>query len=191
MKLKEQKVIIYIIISNIIFLADNQQNNNNSEKKSNEQKEGMNILSIDFENINNRKMRIETPHSREALLELGLTERDLFKIDMKKYLSANPELKSESKEIQEKRYNHYDEKRQQAIEEVIKKGKKLFLKKKMHKKKKIILIEQNILSIIIVLQIIISQIKHIFIHRQIFIIIIHQEGDLLIKMKNIMRVILC
>ena len=77
-----------------------------------------NLSNIDFDD---KKIRIETPHSRQAILELGLTDNDLFKISKKQYLLMYPELKTESKDIQEKRYNHYDEKRRQAIDEAIKK----------------------------------------------------------------------
>ena len=81
-------------------------------------KEAKNLSNIDF---NNRKIRLETPKSKQALLELGLIESDLFKLDIKEYLAMNPQLKTESKENQEKRYNHYEEKRKEAIEEAIKK----------------------------------------------------------------------
>jgi hypothetical protein len=57
-------------------------------------KEKKNLSNIDF---NDKKIRIETPHSRRAILELGLTDNDLFKINKKQYLLMYPELKTELK----------------------------------------------------------------------------------------------
>ena len=76
------------------------------------------MTNIDFDR---KKVRINTPMSNRALLELGLIEDDLFKIDKKKYLSLNPQLKAESQDIQDRRYEHYEQRRQKAIEDAIRK----------------------------------------------------------------------
>ena len=91
-------------ITNFIILVNNNQNNFNSspETKRKSKRESKNILNIDFDNPSPKKTRIQTPHSKQSLLELGLTENDLFKIDIKEYLLMNPELKTEPKEMQEK-----------------------------------------------------------------------------------------
>ena len=52
-----------------------------------------------------------------ALEELGLEENKLYKISKKEYLSNHPELGQEKAEIQDKRYDHYEQRRQEAIEE--------------------------------------------------------------------------
>ena len=127
-----QKVITHIILSNTLILANNNQNNYNSnpETKRKSKKESKNILNIDFDNPSPKKIHIQTPRSKQSLLELGLTENDLFKIDIKHYLLMNPELKTESKEIQEKRYEHYEEKRKQALKEAIKKREEIISEEK-------------------------------------------------------------
>ena len=96
-------------------------------------KESKNLSNIDF---NDTKMRIETPHSRQAILELGLTDNDLFKISKQQYLLMYPELKTKSKDIQVKRYNHYEEKRKQAIDEAIKKREEIMSQEHNIKKEK-------------------------------------------------------
>ena len=52
-----------------------------------------------------------------VLLELGLEEDKLYKITKKEYLDNHPELKQEKTEIQDKRYEHYEKRRQEAIDQ--------------------------------------------------------------------------
>ena len=52
-----------------------------------------------------------------VLQELGLEEEKLYKISKKEYLDNHPELKQEKIEIQDKRYEHYEKRRQEAIEQ--------------------------------------------------------------------------
>ena len=52
-----------------------------------------------------------------VLLELGLEEDKLYKISKKEYLDNHPELKQEKTEIQDKRYEHYEKRRQEAIDQ--------------------------------------------------------------------------
>ena len=51
-----------------------------------------------------------------VLEELGLEENKLYKISKKEYLINHPELNQEKVEIQDKRYDHYEKRRQEAIE---------------------------------------------------------------------------
>ena len=51
-----------------------------------------------------------------VLEELGLEEDKLYKISKKEYLVNHPELNQEKIEIQDKRYDHYEKRRQEAIE---------------------------------------------------------------------------
>ena len=48
---------------------------------------------------------------------MGLEENKLYKISKKEYLDNHPELKQEKTEIQDKRYEHYERRRQEAIEQ--------------------------------------------------------------------------
>ena len=52
-----------------------------------------------------------------VLEELGLEENKLYKISKKEFLSNHPELNSEKQEIIDKRYDHYGERRQEAIKQ--------------------------------------------------------------------------
>ena len=72
-----------------------------------------NLESIDF---TNKKIHITSPYSKKALLELGLYEKDLYEISLKEYLAKHPELKVASFETQNKRYEHYNERRLKSID---------------------------------------------------------------------------
>ena len=50
-----------------------------------------------------------------VLEELGLEENKLYKISKKEYLTNHPELNQEKQEVIDKRYDHYEERRQEAI----------------------------------------------------------------------------
>ena len=52
-----------------------------------------------------------------VLEELGLEENKLYKISKKEYLTNHPELNQEKSEIVDKRYDHYEERRQEAIKQ--------------------------------------------------------------------------
>jgi len=43
---------------------------------------------------------------------MGLEEDKLYKITKKEYLDNHPELKQEKEEVKEKRYEHYEQRRQ-------------------------------------------------------------------------------
>ena len=48
---------------------------------------------------------------------LGLNEKDLYEISLKDYIDLHPELKIVPKDIQNKRYEHYNARRLKSIEE--------------------------------------------------------------------------
>ena len=62
---------------------------------------------MDNVDFTNKKIRIQTPHSKSVLLELGLDEDKLYKISKKEYLDNHPELRAEKPEFQDKRYNTF------------------------------------------------------------------------------------
>ena len=72
-----------------------------------------NLDNVDF---TNRKIRIQTPHSKLVLIEMGLDEDKLYKISKKEFLENHPELRKEKSEFQDKRYEHYEKRRQEAID---------------------------------------------------------------------------
>ena len=83
----------------------NETSRNEGEKK--------NLETVDF---TDRKDRIQTPHSKRAILELGLDENKLYKLDKEKYLLNHSELKNASPDVQDKRYEHYNKRREEQIE---------------------------------------------------------------------------
>ena len=72
---------------------------------------------MDNVDFTNKKIRIQTPHSKNVLLEMGLDEDKLYKISKKEYLDNHPELRQEKPEFQDKRYEHYEKRRQEAIDQ--------------------------------------------------------------------------
>ena len=59
----------------------------------------------------------KSPRSKKAILSLGIDEKKLYQLSKKDYLATHPELKSVSTELQDKRYEHYNQKRQELINE--------------------------------------------------------------------------
>ena len=67
--------------------------------------------------FSNKKIRINSPRSRNALLSLGLDEKQLYEITKKEYIDSHPELKYASEEVQDIRYEHFNKRRMKSIEE--------------------------------------------------------------------------
>ena len=99
----------------------NETSRNEGEKK--------NLETVDF---TDRKDRIQTPHSKRAILELGLDENKLYKLDKEKYLLNHSELKNASPDVQDKRYEHYNKRREEQIE-LAKQKRNELIEKKMKK----------------------------------------------------------
>ena len=73
---------------------------------------------------------------------MGLKAKDLYKITLKEFLNQNPEYKKQSKEIQNQRFELFEEERQSNInrcilkrQELIANTKKVKPKEKNYKKK--------------------------------------------------------
>ena len=75
------------------------------------------LANLDNVDFNKKGIRIESPRSKLALEELGLDENKLCKLSKKEYLEKNIELKKEKSEILDKRYEHYEQKRLEALDE--------------------------------------------------------------------------
>ena len=91
-------------------MSEEEKTKNKTTKNEEEKK---NLETIDF---SDRKDRIQSPYSKKAILELGLDENKLYKLDKEKYLLNHPELKNASPEVQDKRYEHYNKRREEQIE---------------------------------------------------------------------------
>ena len=75
-----------------------------------------NLDNIDF-NKKKSHIRIESPRSLLALETLGLEEGQLYKLTKKEYLENNILLKKEKVEIHDKRYEHYEKRRKEALDQ--------------------------------------------------------------------------
>ena len=82
-----------------------------NKPKYNSRNTNNNINTLETVDFKNKKVRINSPKSKQALLSLGLSENELYEISMKEYIENHPELKKASSEVQEKRYNHYEQRR--------------------------------------------------------------------------------
>ena len=85
-------------------------NNNQIIEKDNQ---GINDLFL-----KNTKKRLLSPNSKEALATLGIELNQLFYLTFDDYISQHPDLKGFSRDLQEKRYNHFEEKRKHRLFEV-------------------------------------------------------------------------
>ena len=71
-------------------------------------------------NYSNRKERLKSPHSKLALAQLGIREEKLYEITKEKYLQIHPELNGASSDIQDKRYEHYNKRREEKGIKILK-----------------------------------------------------------------------
>ena len=67
-------------------------------KTTRNEEEKKNLETVDF---SDRKGRIQSANSKQAILELGLDENKLYKLDKEKYLLKHPELKNEMQKIKD------------------------------------------------------------------------------------------
>ena len=71
-----------------------------------------------------------SPNSLEAIASLGIEEERLYYISFDDYIQQHPELKSVDRDLQERRYNHFEEKRKTFINEAIKRRREIIEEKK-------------------------------------------------------------
>jgi hypothetical protein len=92
-------------------------NNNQGKEKDN------NAINDLF--LKKTKKRLLSPNSKEALGTLGIELNQLFYLTFDDYISQHPDLKGFSRDLQEKRYNNFEEKRKHRIFEVNEKRNKI------------------------------------------------------------------
>ena len=102
----------YIIIFKQQSLKQKEQNENHSQKTEN------NLNNLDNIDFTNKKIKINSPRSKKALSILGLNANQLYEISQKEYIDFHPELKKASEEVQNKRYEHFNNRRLKSIDEV-------------------------------------------------------------------------
>ena len=68
------------------------------------------------------------------MASLGIEEERLYYVSFEEFLQKHPELKNVQKDLQERRYNHFEEKRKKFIDEAQKKRQQIINLKKSSKK---------------------------------------------------------
>ena len=101
------------------------------------------LVNCDFKN---KKSRINSPHSLMAFLLIGVTEEELKYIPKEEYIKNNIDNRDLEKELQEERYKHFENNRQQLIELAKKRRESLIRSER----------EKNVLVLIIVFLMIIK-----------------------------------
>ena len=62
--------------------------------------------------------RLNSPRSLEAIKIIGADENDLIKLTLAQYLKKFPEARGIKKELQDERFEHYEEQRQKLLDEI-------------------------------------------------------------------------
>ena len=73
---------------------------------------------INFENFNyeSKTHRLTSPFSIKACLLKGVKEQDIHHIPLNEYIQTNPDSKNIPKELQQERYDNYEQNRLKLIE---------------------------------------------------------------------------
>ena len=90
-------------------------------------------ISLDTITFLDKKEIISSPRSLEAIGLLGYNIKKLYHISFESYIKNHPELKNFSQELQERRYNHFEEIRLKKINEAKNKRDELISLKKNKK----------------------------------------------------------
>ena len=77
------------------------------------------LLSLEEVDFTNPEQKIKSPRSLNIISSLGLKPKDLYQISFQDFLKNNPELKKMGKEIQNQRYNFFNEERKNNINRCI------------------------------------------------------------------------
>ena len=102
-------------------------------EEENKEKEIKNLENVDYKN---KKERVATPYSRLALSQLGIKEEQLYEISKEEYLQMHPELKYASSEVKNKRYDHFNKRREEKIEKAKKLRNEIIEEEKKEKEEK-------------------------------------------------------
>ncbi len=92
---------------------------------------------INLENCQfTKKHRINSPRSLQALNELGIGYDSLIKETLENFISKNEDAKNLPKEILQKRYEHFENKKEELISKAIEKRQKIIDSQKKDRKKR-------------------------------------------------------
>ena len=94
----------------------------------------LNLEEVDF---TNPEQKIKSPRSLNIISSLGLKPKDLYQISFQEFLNNNPDLKKLGKEIQNQRYQFYNQERENNINRCIQQRQELINLTKKNKQNKI------------------------------------------------------
>ena len=94
----------------------------------------LNLEEVDF---TNPEQKIKSPRSLNIISSLGLKPKDLYQISFQEFLNNNPDLKKLGKEIQNQRYQFYNQERENNINRCIQQRKEIINLTKKNKQNKI------------------------------------------------------
>ena len=92
----------------------------------------LNLEEVDF---TNPEQKIKSPRSLNIISSLGLKPKDLYQISFQEFLNNNPDLKKLGKEIQNQRYQFYNQERENNINRCIQQRQELINLTKKNKQK--------------------------------------------------------
>ena len=92
----------------------------------------LNLEEVDF---TNPEQKIKSPRSLNIISSLGLKPKDLYQISFQEFLNNNPDLKKLGKEIQNQRYQFYNQERENNINRCIEQRQELIKLTKKNKQK--------------------------------------------------------
>ena len=90
-------------------------------------------ISLDNYDFKNKKARLTSPHSLIACHFIGVSEDDLIFKTLEEYIKSNVECQYLERDLQEERYNHFENNRKELIE--LAKNQREFLIKEEESKK--------------------------------------------------------
>ena len=82
---------------------------------NNDKKEKISLENFNYES---KTQRLSSPFSLKACKLKGVAEGDLYHISLEDYINLNPDSKNLPKELQQERYDNYEENRTKLIEEL-------------------------------------------------------------------------
>ena len=99
---------------------------------NNDRKETISLENFNFEL---KTQRLNSPFSIKACKLQGVTENDLYQITLEDYIQLHTESKNLPKELQQERYDNYEENRKALIEELKETRNKLIKESEKQKEK--------------------------------------------------------
>ena len=101
------------------------RNNFSNEKTTYQSKQNKHLKNLTNTDFTNPNSKLNSPRSKDALLNLGIDLKSLYFQSKEQFLSNNPHLKNETPEVKNRHYRHFEEKRKEKIQQAINKRQEL------------------------------------------------------------------